>query len=156
MPVERKYVSRSRKLVEVENPLLPRYIFVGLKGYGESGRQDFYNLRGVDGVEAVVRNHGEPLKVNHKRLEILRDREREGEFDHIKRAEEERVSKKARRAKCRPGARVSLLTGAMTGLKAVVQKVQSGGRIEVLINFLGGLTTEKLKLNEVDLLEVAE
>jgi hypothetical protein len=44
----------------------------------------------------------------------------------------------------------------MTGLHAIVQKVQAGGRIEVLINFLGGVTRAKLRLDEVDLLEAAE
>lgn len=156
VPMERKHVERSRKLVEVENPLLPRYLFIGLKNYGLKGGQDLYKTRGVDGVEAVVRNHGEPLRVHHARLEILRAREREGEFDHVKKAEEEKARKKALRAKCRPGARVSLLGGAIPGLHAVVQKVQSGGRIEVLIDFLGGATKAKLKLDEVDLLEAAE
>jgi len=156
LPVERKYVIRSRRKVETENPLLPRYLFLGVRAYGQEGGQDLYKLRGIDGVEKVVRFEGEPLKVHHKRLEILREREREGEFDHIKREEEEKARKKSLKAKCRPGARVSLLAGAMTGLQAVVQKVQSGGRIEVLIDFLGGVTKAKLKLDEVDLLEAAE
>lgn len=156
LPVERKYVVRSRRKVETENPLLPRYLFLGLRSYGQEGGQDLYKLRGIDGVEKVVRFEGEPLKVHHKRLEILREREREGEFDHIKRAEEEKARRKALKAKCRPGARVSLLTGPMTGLQAVVQRVQSGGRIEVLLEFLGGVTKARLKLDEVDLLEAAE
>jgi transcriptional antiterminator RfaH len=156
LPVERKYVVRSRKNVETENPLLPRYLFLGLRAFGQEGGQDLYKLRGIDGVEKVVRFEGEPLTVHYKRLEILRDREREGEFDHIKRAEEEKARKKALRAKCRPGAHVSLLNGAMAGLHAVVQKVQSGGRIEVLIDFLGDVTRAKLKLDEIDLIEAAE
>ncbi|MDG2570632.1 transcription termination/antitermination NusG family protein [Vibrio parahaemolyticus] len=156
LPVERKYVERSRRLVETENPLLPRYLFIGVRAYGQEGGQDLYKIRGVDGVEKVVRFDGEPLRVHYKRLEFLRGRERDGEFDHIKRAEEEKARKKALRAKCRPGAHVSLLNGAMTGLHAIVQKVQSGGRIEVLIEFLGGVTRAKLKLDEVELLEAAE
>ncbi|MFC4172657.1 transcription termination/antitermination protein NusG [Microvirga sp. GCM10011540] len=167
LPVERKYIERSRKLVETENPLLPRYLFVGLKGYGEKEGQDFYKLRGVDGVESLVRNDGSPLVVQAAKakdgetsfprpLSRLREREVAGDFDHIKKAEEEKARKKALRAKCRPGARVSLLTGPMTGLQAIVQRVQSGGRIEVLLEFLGGVTKAKLKLDEVDLLEAAE
>jgi transcription antitermination factor NusG len=167
LPVERKYVVRSRKKVETENPLLPRYLFVGLKGYGEKSGQDFYKLRGVDGVESVVRNEGVPMIVQQPKtregqtvfpqpLSRLRDREIAGDFDHIKREEEEKARRKALRAKCRPGAHVTLTNGAMRGLHAIVQKVQAGGRIEVLINFLGGVTKARMKLDEVELLEAAE
>jgi transcription antitermination factor NusG len=167
LPVERKYVVRSRKKVETENPLLPRYLFVGLKGYGQKEGQDFYKLRGIDGVESVVRNEGVPVIVQQAKardgqavfpqpLSRLRNREIAGDFDDIKREEEEKARRKALRAKCRPGAHVTLTNGAMTGLHAIVQKVQAGGRIEVLINFLGGVTKAKMRLDEVDLLEAAE
>ncbi len=44
----------------------------------------------------------------------------------------------------------------MSGLHAIVQEVRAGGRIEVLIDFLGGATKAKLRLDEVELIEAAE
>jgi transcription antitermination factor NusG len=63
---------RSRKKVETENPLLPRYLFVGLKGYGQKEGQDFYKLRGIDGVESVVRNEGVPVIVQQAKAFLSR------------------------------------------------------------------------------------
>ena len=69
------------------------------------------------------------------------------------RAEEEKARKKALRPRtawcpCEP-------TGWVGAGLTVLQKVQSGGRIELLIEFLGGAMTVKLKPDEVDLLEAA-
>ncbi len=71
-------------------------------------------------------------------LSRLQECELADDIDHVRRAEEEQFRKKTLRAKCRPSARASLLGDAMSDHQAVVQKVQSGGRIEVLINFFGG------------------
>jgi transcription antitermination factor NusG len=145
LPPERKYIIRSRTKIETETPFLPRYLFVDLRGYGQKGGQDFYKLCGVDGVEAVVRNEGMPMVVQRPRategqtsfpqpLSKLRERELAGDFDHVRKAEET-APRKALKSKCRPGARVSLLTGAMTGLQAVVQRVQSGVALRYCSSF---------------------
>lgn len=168
LPVMKRWRTISRKREAVENALLPRYMFVGLRGYGTDQGQDFFRMQGVDGVEAILRNNTRPVRVGSKALEALRQREAAGDFDcevqetleAERLAEEERLKaerQEALRLKVKPGDQVTIKKdGPMAGMMAVVSEVQSSGRIEVLLEFLGGLTPAKLAANEVEILEAAE
>lgn len=142
LPFERRQKTHARKVYETENPLLPRYLFVGLRQ-----NQDFYHLRGVDGVESIVRFDGTPVVVPTAGLERIRDRERAGEFDHVRKAEEE----KARKEAMKPGTCVYLKRHDLSGMQAVVEQVRSSGQIMVLIDFLGGKTRATVRLQDIEL-----
>jgi transcriptional antiterminator RfaH len=151
LPMTKKWKIVSRQKQEAENPLFPRYLFIGLRNYGrpvEEGGQDLYKLRGVDGVEKVVRFEGAPVEVPVVPLTRLLARETAREFDFTRLPE---VG-----PQYRPGEIVRLSAGAFTDLTAHVVSMLSKGRVEVLLDFMGRGTKVRVKATELERLEAAE
>jgi transcriptional antiterminator RfaH len=149
LPQTKRWVVHARKKEERENPLFPRYLFIGLRP-----DQDFYKLRGVNGVEGVVRDgYGVPARIPaaedrpHPLARIL-ERELAGEFDFTRLPE---VG-----PQYEPGEVVRLTVGAFTDLQAQVVSMLSKGRVEVLLDFMGRGTKVQMKVTELQRLEAAE
>lgn len=155
LPQTKRWVVHARKKEERENPLFPRYLFLGL-----AEGQDFYRMRGVDGVEGLVRDgYGFPVQIpapkqeegKPKRphpLQRLLDREFSGEFDFTRLPEQG--------PQYAPGEIVRLSAGALTDITGHVVGMLSKGRVEVLIDWMGRGARVKLKATELQRLEAAE
>jgi transcriptional antiterminator RfaH len=143
LPQTKRWVVHARKKEERENPLFPRYLFIGLRD-----DQDFWKLRGVDGVEGVVRNDNSPVRVSGSLLARLLKRETSGEFDFTRLPD--------LGPQYVPGEAVRLTVGAFTDLQAQVVSMLSKGRVEVLLDFMGRGTKVQMKATELQRLEAAE
>ncbi len=123
--------------------------FIGLRP-----GQDFYKLRGVDGVEGVVRDgYGVPARIAAPEdrlhpLARLLEREQAGEFDFTRLPD---VG-----PQYAPGEAVRLTAGAFTDIQARVVSMLSKGRVEVLLDFMGRGTKVQLKATDLQRLEAAE
>jgi transcriptional antiterminator RfaH len=148
LPQTKRWVVHARKKEERENPLFPRYIFIGLKP-----GQDFYKLRGVDGVESVVRDgYGVPARIPaagppHPLARIL-ERELAGEFDFTRLPD--------LGPQYSPGEVVRLTVGAFMDLQAQVVSMLSKGRVEVVLDIMGRASKVKMKATELQRMEAAE
>jgi len=151
LPQTKRWVVHARKKEARESPLFPRYLFIGLKNYGRpvnEGGQDLYNLRGVDGVEKVVRFEGVPVEVPVGPLTRLLERELAGEFDFTRLPD---VG-----PQYNPGEVVRLTVGAFADLQAQVVSMLSKGRVEVVLDIMGRASKVKIKATELQRLEAAE
>jgi transcriptional antiterminator RfaH len=149
LPQTKRWKVVSRQKREAEGPLFPRYLFIGIRD-----DQDFYKLRGVDGVEGVVRDgYGIPAKIPTAEdrphpLARLLEREQAGEFDFTRLPD---VG-----PQYRPGEQVRLSAGALTDIQGHVVSMLSKGRVEVLVEFMGRASKVRMKATELERMEAAE
>jgi transcriptional antiterminator RfaH len=143
LPRTKRWVVHARKKEERENPLFPRYLFLGLKA-----GQDFWKMSGVDGVEKIVRFDGKAIEIPWALLARLHTREEAGEFDFTREPD--------LGPQYQPGEIIRLSNGAFAGLQASVTTMLSKGRVEVLLNFLGRGAKVQVKATEVERLMAAE
>ncbi|MEZ0171010.1 transcription termination/antitermination protein NusG [Microvirga sp. TS319] len=146
LPQTKRWVVHARKKEERENPLFPRYLFIGLRP-----DQDFYKLRGGEGV--VRDGYGVPARIPapedspHPMARLL-ERDSAGEFDFTRLPD---VG-----PQYTPGETVRLTAGAFTDLQARVGSMLSKGRVEVLLDFIGTGTKVQMKATELQRLQGAE
>jgi len=155
LPQTKRWVVHARKKEARESPLFPRYLFIGLRP-----DQDFYRMRGVDGVEGLVRDgNGSPARIPAPEprdgqetpihpLARLLEREMAGEFDFTRLPD--------LGPQYQPGEVVRLTVGAFADLQAQVVSMLSKGRVEVLLDFMGRGTKVQMKATELQRLEAAE
>ncbi|MBA1157778.1 transcription termination/antitermination protein NusG [Microvirga mediterraneensis] len=155
LPQTKRWVVHARKKEERESPLFPRYIFLGIKP-----GQDFFKMRGVDGVEGLVRDgYGSPARIPAPEprdgqetpihpLARLLERELAGEFDFTRLPD--------LGPQYQPGEVVRLTAGAFTDLQATVTSMLSKGRVEVVVDMLSRGVKVRLKATELQRLEAAE
>jgi transcriptional antiterminator RfaH len=143
LPQTKRWVVHARKKEERENPLFPRYLFLGLRS-----DQDFWRMQGVNGVEGLVRNDNSPVRVSGELLGRILEREAAGEFDFTRLPEAG--------PEYRAGEMVRLSKGALAGMVAEVSAMLSKGRVEVLVSFMGNVARAKVRAVEVERMEAAE
>ncbi|MCB5173672.1 transcription termination/antitermination protein NusG [Microvirga lenta] len=148
LPQTKRWITHARKKAKRESPLFPRYLFLGIKP-----DQDFYRMRGVDGVEGLVRNDGVPVQIpapdDHPHpLARLLDRELVGEFDFTRLPE---VG-----PQFSPGEQVRLASAFLSEFQGQVVAMLSKGRVDVLVEFMGRMTRVQLKATELQRLEAVE
>ena len=143
LPQTKRWVVHARKKEERENPLFPRYLFLGLRE-----DQDFWKLRGVDGVECIIRNDNRPVRVAGGLLARLPERELSGEFDFTRLPD--------LGPQFSPGERVRVSSETLSELQGQVAAMLSKGRVEVLVEFMGRLTKVQMKATELQRFETAE
>jgi transcriptional antiterminator RfaH len=151
LPQTKRWVVHARKKEERENPLFPRYLFLGLRNYGrpaDEGGQDFYKVRGVDGVEKVVRFDGVPVQIPGAPLARLRERESAGEFDFTRLPE--------LGPQYQPGEAVRIATATLSAIQGQVAAMLSKGRVDVLVEFMGRMTRVQVPATDLQRLEAAE
>lgn len=105
-------------------------------------------MRGVHGVEGMVRNDSRPVRILAGLLARILEWGQAGEFDFT------RLSEAG--PEHTPGEMVRLRKGALAGFAAEVSSMLSKGRVEVLINFMGNITRAKMQACELRRLEAAE
>jgi transcriptional antiterminator RfaH len=143
LPQTKRWVVHARKKEERENPLFPRYLFIGIRS-----DQDFWRMQGVHGVEGIVRNDSRPVQIPGNALARLLEREQAGEFDFTKLPD---IG-----PQYAPGEQVRLSAGALTHIQGHVVSMLSKGRVEVLISFMGRASKVKMQAAELQRLEAAE
>ena len=155
LPQTKRWVVHARKKEERESPLFPRYIFIGIKP-----GQDFFKMRGVDGVEGLVRDgYGSPARIPAPEprggeearphpLARLLERELAGEFDFTRLPEKGPTFE--------PGEVVKISSGSLAGQQALVTSMLSKGRVRMLMEFLGGTIPVEVVATDLERLEAAE
>lgn len=129
---------RGKKEVRV-TPLFPRYVFVGFKPEQGHGL-----LRGVDGVESMVRFDGQAIRISGALLHAFWSSEKAGAFDY-----------RPKQVRFRKGDTVKIVHGAFSEFIGTVSRAKPGKRVEVMLNGLfGGQTTASI--DATDLRAVAE
>lgn len=78
VPKLRKWISRSRRLVDVERPILGRYMFIEV----DYPRQSF-DFRNVHGLSQILSTFGVPKVMPRDEVEALLHRYLAGEFDEV-------------------------------------------------------------------------
>jgi transcriptional antiterminator RfaH len=124
---------RQGKLVALDEPLFPRYLFIQL-GQGAQS-QSWAPIRSTRGVSRLVSFGNEPAKVPSELVECLklRDLERAGTI----------------KPAFHPGDGVKILEGPFAGLDAIYQMKDGEGRVMVLIELMSKPTQLKLQVGQV-------
>ena len=134
---------RTKTYVVKEQPLMPRYLFVGQPNINP----DFYRLRNCDGVEGILGVDGRPIRVSLKSVEDIYIAEIDMDFDDTRAArihrKEELASVKentARRFQVGKGIFVTDAGSPFVSLVGTVDEVTKAGRIIALVNLFGRMT----------------
>ncbi len=137
-PMKRVWVSHARVRKAVERPLLGRYVFVEIDQPSAggashvSGRQSFYAVRQIKGVDAFLVNHkGEPAPFPSAWVEDFLHRYMRGEWDEVA------------DGSLPVGARVRVMEGEFANMLATVVGVK-GKRVDVKLFD----STQHARLNE--------
>lgn len=134
---------RTKTYVVKEQPLMPRYLFVGQPKVNP----DFYHLRNCDGVEGVLGVDGRPIRVSEKSVEDIYLAEIEMDFDDTRAArihrKEELASVKENTARQFPAGQSVLvvdLSNPFSEREGVVVEVTRTGNIRTLLELFGRMT----------------
>jgi transcriptional antiterminator RfaH len=111
---------RRGKLVLVEEPLFPRYLFIHL-GTGTLAKS-WSPIRSTIGVSRMVSFGSDPAKLSDALIDALRDAERSHQQEPLR--------------LFRPGDLMVVTKGAFAGIEAVYQMTDGEKRVMVLINIL--------------------
>lgn len=136
LPLQERFVVRSRRRVYSAQPLMPRYLFIGLKP-----TDSFWALRSVDGVESVVRFDGEPVQVPVGIIAAFVEREMAGEFDETRKREPVAAFKS--------GQVVEVVQGPFSALVATVSRCKPGERVHVLLDLMGRKTSVQMDVTDL-------
>ncbi|MCO4316324.1 hypothetical protein M8997_003940 [Phyllobacterium sp. 21LDTY02-6] len=143
---------RTKTYVVKEQPLMPRYLFVGQPRVNP----DFYRLRNCDCVEGVLGVDGRPIRVSEKSVEEIYIAEIEMDFDDTRAArihrKEELASAKENAARQFPsGQSVFVVDPANPFSKhaGVVQEVTRAGKVRALIQLFGRMTPVEFEAKQL-------
>lgn len=142
-------VTRRRR--SVTRPLLPRYVFLGLRG-----RLTLYDLRETPGLEGVVRTGGQPSFVAPGLVAGLRLQEQAGLFDFTTEREAERAaraladSRAARMAALPLGATVRLVQGPWRSFRGTVVEKLPPDRLRLGMTLFGRVFQVPVLLDDID------
>ncbi|MBZ3691004.1 transcription termination/antitermination protein NusG [Phyllobacterium calauticae] len=143
---------RTKTFVVKEQPLMPRYLFVGQRAVNP----DFYTLRNCDGVEGILGVDGRPLRVSGNDVEAIYIAEIGMDFDDTKAARihrrEEAVSIReniARQFPAGQGVVVSDKSNPFAAFGGVVEEVTRTGRIVALMEIFGRMTPVEFKVGQI-------
>lgn len=79
LPIERGYRWMRGQKREIERPLFPGYIFIGL-----GSRQSVYEARSVAGIDGFVERDGKPAVLSAWQILTIAALESQGAFDHTR------------------------------------------------------------------------
>ena len=122
VPIHLETRRHARKFTTVLAPVFPRYIFVVL----DVGRQRWRSVNGTLGVQRLITDGERPLAVAPGVVEtLIQSSDQRGAL--IYRADNLAI-----------GDRVRLVAGPFAGSLGVLQRLDGAGRVQVLLEFLGG------------------
>ncbi|APX83805.1 hypothetical protein BV511_03105 [Methylorubrum extorquens] len=147
----------TRRRQTVSHPLLPRYVFVGLRG-----KLTLYDLRETPGLEGLVRIGGHPAHVAPELVAGLRLQERDGLFDFTEAREADRVaraldaSRAARMAALTLGSSVRLKDGPWRSFRGLVDEKLPPDRLRLLMKVFGRQLVVPVRLDDVEPIVLAK
>lgn len=118
--VTRRHARKTRTKFE---PVFPRYLFIGL----DVDRQRWRSVNGTLGIQHLLTDGKRPLAVAPGVVETLIQ------------SSDPRGALVYKTRDLAVGARVELLAGAFAGALGVLHRLDDRGRIQVLLELLGGL-----------------
>jgi transcription antitermination factor NusG len=127
-----------------EDPLMPRYLFVGFISNGAN----FYKVNCCDGVECILGVNGRPVRISGDHVETIFTAELDMAFDDTRAArihrQEEAASEKENTAKQFPsGTRVMVSEphNPFVQFAGIVEEVTKAGRVIALVELFGRMTS---------------
>ncbi len=133
LPMMRITRKRQGRLVDVVEPMFPRYLFIRL----DKVRDNWAPIRSTVGVTSVVRFGGEPALVPDALIDWLRSRENESGLQARKRQSLE------------PGQKVRVFEGPLKDFEGIVMARNSNERVVVLLDILGRATRVAMDPSDV-------
>lgn len=125
LPMKTVRVSHARRAQVVTRPLFGRYLFVGLDHVTPA----FSAVRKSLGVEWIVQNGANPVRVRNVLIDGLREAEEAGAFDETR--------PQVVTCSVAPGDTVRIKDGPCAGLIAEIVATPSERRIELLLKSAG-------------------
>ena len=131
-PKMRKWVSHARTKIPKEYPILGRYLFVEILD------DDFYSVRNVNGVEALLTGDNRmPCRVPDKLVWSFRQRWMRGEWDFVANETGEFMDQETgelivRRNPIPNGARVQIMEGEFADMLVTIRGRNNRGKLEFL------------------------
>ncbi len=123
LPTHVETRRHARQFRTVSAPLFPRYIFVIL----DIDQRRWRSVNGTLGVQRLITDGERPLAVAHGVVEtLIQSSDRRGAL--IYRADDLAI-----------GDRVKLVAGPFAGSLGVLQRLDGAGRVQVLLELLGGV-----------------
>jgi transcription elongation factor/antiterminator RfaH len=133
LPRRSKTVRHARKLRMVDAPVFPRYLFVAL----DLERDRWRSVNGTSGVASLVMAHKRPVAVPRGVVETLI--RSSGETGKIRFTHD-----------FQSGQKVRLIAGPFAEALGVLDRLDDAGRIEVLLDIMGGGIRVKLARSWVE------
>ncbi len=133
-----------------ENPLMPRYMFVGFYSRDYS----FWRVNSLDGVESILGVNGRPIRVSADHIEAIHLAEVDMAFDDTRAArihrQEEAISVKENTKRQFPaGSLVCIGEGPFASFGAIVEEITKTGKVVALIELFGRMTTVELNPKQI-------
>ena len=123
----------ARRFRTVRVPVFPRYVFVAL----DLERDRWRSVNGTLGVQRLVMAHDRPIPAPIGAIEtLMRSVDRHGNLEFTSAFE--------------PGSRVRLVSGPFADALGVLHALDASGRVEVLLEMLGG--SVRLKVDAAQIL----
>lgn len=136
LPQIRVEKLRRGKLVEVDEPLFPRYFFIQLDTGNQA--QSWHPIRSTKGVSRLVSFGHEPAKLSDELVELIRTQSN---------------SNTVQQRHFKPGETVQITDGAFAGLEAIYQMSDGEQRVMVLLNIMS--KPVKLSLEPTDVRKIS-
>jgi transcriptional antiterminator RfaH len=134
LPLVRQPRRRMGRRVICVEPLFPRYLFISL----DTKQDNWAPIRSTVGVTSLVRFGMEPAAVPVELIELLKSREDAQGIQDLP-AEEPK-----------PGERIRILEGPMSGYEGVLLAKTSRERVVVLLDIVGRKTRAKVDLSNLE------
>lgn len=128
--------SRTKAWQMKEFPLFNRYMFIEMP----KENADWFSVRKADGVECLLGVGGQPLPVAKHVVEQTLREVSAGAFDETR-----SVGRKIK-----PGERVRIADGPLTGFYGMVTKAESRKKVRVLIEMFKTLSEAEIPLANVE------
>ena len=140
--MKQKVGGRRALEAVIERPLLPRYLFVA----SYSPAFPFFNLRGVTGVESIVRVDGRPMPIPHAVIKSLMMRDIEGEF--VAKGIESEITLEDYGLST--GSSTKINEGIFEGLSCIVKALMPHAHAQVLVNIFGRITPVSVPIADLE------
>jgi transcription antitermination factor NusG len=133
LPRRMKTIRHARRIRQVNAPVFPRYLFVAL----DLDRDQWRSVNGTIGVASLFMAEDRPLPVPIGVVETLImsvDRSGKTQCAH----------------NLQPGQKVRLVSGPLAESLGILDRLDDQGRIEVLLEIMGGRVRTKLRQEQVE------
>jgi len=128
-PLYRCRKRRGSCMVDLIEPLFPRYLFIRL----DKKNDNWAPIRSTPGVHHVVRFGLAPARMPNKFVDSLRENENKKGLQHIS------------PPTLKQGDKVRILEGSMAGLEAIFKSSKGSDRAMIMLDILGKMTQVELE-----------